>query len=128
MSPVTTTTTTAVRPLSPAALCLALVNANVTLTASRDGLAASPRSEVTTDIAESIRAHKPSLRRALFGQGPITPFPCAFCGLDFVSIAFTNCPTCEQLLDRPMRFSANSTEERSFLVDLEKRSTSPEEL
>lgn len=124
MTPRPAAVPTAVRPWSPAVLCAALEAANVTLTSSRDGLVASPRSGVTGEMADGIRQYKASLKRALFGMGPVTPFVCGFCQLDFVSIRGQRCTTCVQLIGQPFRFAPGSSEESQFLHVLAKRDTS----
>lgn len=116
-------TTADVSPLTVVALCDALHVAGITLTASRDGLFAAPRSGITPDMAEAIRAHKASLVRALDRLGPVTPFPCSYCALDFVSLAGQHCGTCATLVGQPLRVDPDSTEERLLLRAIERRQT-----
>lgn len=107
--------------LSVPALCTALDAADVTISASREGLNVSRRSGLAPEIIASIRAHKASLMRALMALGPITPFPCAFCSHDFVSIRGQKCSTCSVLMRKPMRFEPGSSEESLFVHALDKR-------
>lgn len=112
--------------LSIEALCDALSAQSVTLTVHKVRgesvrILASPAQSVTPEMADAIRLRKALLVSALSGMGPITPFPCSFCGLDFVSIRGDRCRTCAHNAAKPLRFSVETSEERLFLLTLEKR-------